>query len=405
MRKFVFAAALAPAPLPPPLSPRTSDNLARLPRRRPGRLRPSEHRRTRAPTASSTASASAMTSSPATPCSASRPRRPIRSADESVAGVVIAGDELRVRAGRDLYVGGRVGVVVGGNTLLYAKAGYTNARVRVDYEDGTAGTVDRLHRPHQSRRRPRRRRRADRRSAPTPMSGPSIAIPTIRTASTATRSSAASASASELRDGSNEGRAGRSDARPFFCARSSRRATLSSRGRAIRPASSQPRGGRRPAGCLGAATRIGDRPVGVFEKLFNISAPQRGLQFQGVLYMRKIIAVGRSRRPVPSPPAFAQNAAPPLQRRPCRGDHRLRPRHRRRRRHPLRHRRRLRFPQRQCRASASRARSSNPPPAIASAASASTPAATSTSAAASAPSSPPMSCSTARSAIRTPASR
>ena len=81
-------------------------------------------------------------------------------ANERVAGVAIPGDELRVRAGRDLYVGGRVGAVVGGRTLLYAKAGYTNARVRVDYEDGTAGTVERLHRPHQPRRRPRRRRRA-----------------------------------------------------------------------------------------------------------------------------------------------------------------------------------------------------------------------------------------------------
>jgi outer membrane immunogenic protein len=64
------------------------------------------------------------------------------SANERVAGVVIPGDELRVRAGRDLYVGGRVGAVVGGRTLLYAKAGYTNARVRVDYEDGTAGTIN-----------------------------------------------------------------------------------------------------------------------------------------------------------------------------------------------------------------------------------------------------------------------
>jgi outer membrane immunogenic protein len=64
------------------------------------------------------------------------------SANERVAGVAIPGDELRVRAGRDLYVGGRVGAVVGGRTLLYAKAGYTNARVRVDYEDGTAGTIN-----------------------------------------------------------------------------------------------------------------------------------------------------------------------------------------------------------------------------------------------------------------------
>ncbi|MEA3014096.1 MAG: outer rane immunogenic protein [Sphingomonadales bacterium] len=62
-------------------------------------------------------------------------------ADERRAGFLAAGDELRVRAGRDFYVGGRVGAVVGGGTLLYAKAGYTNARVRIDYEDGTAGTL------------------------------------------------------------------------------------------------------------------------------------------------------------------------------------------------------------------------------------------------------------------------
>ena len=64
------------------------------------------------------------------------------SADERTAGGVLPGDELRVRAGRDLYVGGRVGFGIGGNSLIYAKAGYTNARVRVDYEDGTAGTVN-----------------------------------------------------------------------------------------------------------------------------------------------------------------------------------------------------------------------------------------------------------------------
>lgn len=63
------------------------------------------------------------------------------SADERIAGAVLAGDELRVRAGRDLYIGGRVGFGIGGNSLIYAKAGYTNARVRIDYEDGTVGTV------------------------------------------------------------------------------------------------------------------------------------------------------------------------------------------------------------------------------------------------------------------------
>lgn len=62
-------------------------------------------------------------------------------ADERTTGAVIAGDDLRVRAGRDLYIGGRAGVGVGHNGLLYAKAGYTNARVRVDYDDGTAATA------------------------------------------------------------------------------------------------------------------------------------------------------------------------------------------------------------------------------------------------------------------------
>lgn len=35
----------------------------------------------------------------------------------------------RIEAGRDLYAGGRLGVVVGDAALLYAKAGYTNARI------------------------------------------------------------------------------------------------------------------------------------------------------------------------------------------------------------------------------------------------------------------------------------
>lgn len=42
----------------------------------------------------------------------------------------------RVEAGRDLYVGARVGTVIGGDTLLYAKGGYTNARFNVVDADG-----------------------------------------------------------------------------------------------------------------------------------------------------------------------------------------------------------------------------------------------------------------------------
>jgi outer membrane immunogenic protein len=43
------------------------------------------------------------------------------------------GDRLRVKAGRDLYVGGRLGFVAGPRTLIYAKAGYTNAQFITDY--------------------------------------------------------------------------------------------------------------------------------------------------------------------------------------------------------------------------------------------------------------------------------
>jgi len=42
---------------------------------------------------------------------------------------------LTEHASRDLYVGGRAGFVVGGNNLLYAKAGYTNARFTVSGTD------------------------------------------------------------------------------------------------------------------------------------------------------------------------------------------------------------------------------------------------------------------------------
>ena len=61
--------------------------------------------------------------------------------DECIAGFDVAGDQLCANVGRDLYVGGRVGAAVGPNVLLYGKAGYTNARVNLEYEDGTTGTT------------------------------------------------------------------------------------------------------------------------------------------------------------------------------------------------------------------------------------------------------------------------
>ena len=55
------------------------------------------------------------------------------SARKCVAGVLAVGDQLCASAGRDLYVGGRIGTLVAPTTLLYAKAGYTNARFNSDY--------------------------------------------------------------------------------------------------------------------------------------------------------------------------------------------------------------------------------------------------------------------------------
>jgi outer membrane immunogenic protein len=48
----------------------------------------------------------------------------------------VADPRLCVKAGRDLYAGARVGTVVGGSTLLYAKAGYTNAQAKLTSDDG-----------------------------------------------------------------------------------------------------------------------------------------------------------------------------------------------------------------------------------------------------------------------------
>lgn len=58
------------------------------------------------------------------------------------AGAQTATDpELCARAARDLYIGGRVGTVVGGRTLLYAKAGYTNGRYKFTSDNGSNRTT------------------------------------------------------------------------------------------------------------------------------------------------------------------------------------------------------------------------------------------------------------------------
>lgn len=63
-------------------------------------------------------------------------------ADTRTDDVFTPGDRFRVDAGRDLYVGGRVGYVLSPRTLAYAKAGYTNARVEARYDAGTVRVRD-----------------------------------------------------------------------------------------------------------------------------------------------------------------------------------------------------------------------------------------------------------------------
>jgi outer membrane immunogenic protein len=43
---------------------------------------------------------------------------------------------LSLKSGRDLYIGGRIGYPVAESFLLYAKGGYTNARVKAVLTDG-----------------------------------------------------------------------------------------------------------------------------------------------------------------------------------------------------------------------------------------------------------------------------
>ena len=53
--------------------------------------------------------------------------------DVRAPNVFAAGDSFQLDAGRDLYVGGRVGFAVSPVAMIYAKAGYTNAQVDAEY--------------------------------------------------------------------------------------------------------------------------------------------------------------------------------------------------------------------------------------------------------------------------------
>lgn len=50
--------------------------------------------------------------------------------------VFVPGDNVRISTGRDLYAGARIGGEVMQNVMLYAKGGYTNAKVKGRFDDG-----------------------------------------------------------------------------------------------------------------------------------------------------------------------------------------------------------------------------------------------------------------------------
>ncbi|MXO49692.1 outer membrane beta-barrel protein [Erythrobacter gaetbuli] len=58
------------------------------------------------------------------------------SVSASETDVLEAGDELALKAGRDLYAGIRLGVPVSDTLLIYAKGGYTNQRFNLEYTLG-----------------------------------------------------------------------------------------------------------------------------------------------------------------------------------------------------------------------------------------------------------------------------
>lgn len=59
---------------------------------------------------------------------------------QSAQNVIVTGDRLRQSAGRDLYAGVRLGVAVSDKALVYAKGGYTNARLENSYTAGALTT-------------------------------------------------------------------------------------------------------------------------------------------------------------------------------------------------------------------------------------------------------------------------
>ena len=58
------------------------------------------------------------------------------SVSERAEDIDVAGDSAKLSAGRDIYLGGRIGFNATDRFMVYAKGGYTNARAKLTYDDG-----------------------------------------------------------------------------------------------------------------------------------------------------------------------------------------------------------------------------------------------------------------------------
>lgn len=54
----------------------------------------------------------------------------------------VLGDSTQLETDRDLYIGARLGFAVAPSTMIYAKGGYTNAKIKARYNDGAGLTLN-----------------------------------------------------------------------------------------------------------------------------------------------------------------------------------------------------------------------------------------------------------------------
>lgn len=56
--------------------------------------------------------------------------------------VFVAGDNLKLSANRDLFIGARAGVAAGSRAMVYVKGGYTNTRMTLQYSEPGFSVVE-----------------------------------------------------------------------------------------------------------------------------------------------------------------------------------------------------------------------------------------------------------------------